>query len=448
MPLFGAAREVAARLKAAGHRVLFAGGCVRDAVLGRRLKDVDIATSASPDAIEALFRGATVAVGKSFGVIKVRCRGFDFDVATFRTDGDYRDGRHPEAFAPATPEGDAVRRDFTVNGLFADPETGEVIDYVGGLADLGARVIRAIGEPEARFREDHLRMFRAIRFASVLGFAIDPAVREAITRHADWLRTVSAERISSELIRLLTESPKPSVGLNLLLETGLLAQFLPEVVAFKGCAQPPKFHPEGDVWTHTCLMLDELARAPAKDWAGEERVILFLAVLLHDIGKPPTACVMPCRKTGEPCIRFPNHAAVGAPMAEEVLRRLKQPADRIAAVTLLVAEHMHFVDVEKMRTARLRRFLGLPHFDLLTELLRLDTLYSNGDLSTYHYIKEKREAFLSEPVLPEPVIHGRDLLARGYPAGPALGKMLEALYDAQLEGRLDEALAALPPPAR
>ncbi len=426
--LVAAAREVAATLGSAGHRALFAGGCVRDALLGRPLKDVDIATSATPDQVEALFRGQTVAVGKAFGVVLVSHGGFQFDVATFRTDGLYADGRHPDGVRFATAEGDAQRRDFTVNGLFCDPESGEVTDFVGGLADLGARVIRAIGEPAARFGEDHLRLLRAVRFASVLGFAIEPATRAALERHAAQIRTVSAERVANEVLRMVCESPRPSVGLNLLRETGLLAHILPEVAALCGTAQPPQFHPEGDVWTHTCLMLDALPppRLPS----------LALAVLLHDVGKPPTYCEEPDPATGGTRIRFPCHAPVGAELAEAVLTRLRQPAARIAEVKSLVSGHMRFVEAAKMRRAKLRRFMGEATFPLLLELMRVDVLHSNGDFTAWRFLKEAFDSFKAEPVLPEPLARGRDLLAWGVAPGPALGALLDELYDAQLEGQV------------
>jgi len=423
-----AACGVAQALARAGHKALFAGGCVRDALLGRAVKDVDIATSATPDQVEALFQGHTVAVGKAFGVVLVLRDGFQFDVATFRTDSAYADGRHPDHVTFATPEGDAQRRDFTVNGLFCEPSGGEVIDYVGGLPDLEARVIRAIGDPETRFREDHLRMLRAVRFASVLGFEIDPATRAEVTAHAAWIKTVSAERVAAEVTRLICESPRPSLGLNLLRETGLLKRILPEVEALFGTAQPPRFHPEGDVWTHTCLMLDDAA--PPRD------PVLAWAILLHDVGKPVTFCEMPEEGTGERRIRFPCHAPVGAQLAESILLRLKQPSALVEKVKSVVLGHMQFVEAEKMRGAKLRRFLGCDYFPVLLELMRLDVLRSNGDFTAWQFLKEKFESFKSEPVLPEPLVRGRDLLAWGVAAGPDMGALLRELYDAQLEGRV------------
>jgi poly(A) polymerase len=432
--LLAEARGVAEELIRAGFRTFFAGGCVRDALLGHPLKDIDIATAATPDQVEELFKGHTVAVGKAFGVVLVLRGGFQFDVATFRTDGVYADGRRPEQVTFATAEGDAQRRDFTVNGLFCEPAGGEVIDYVGGLADLKAGVIRAIGDPEARFREDHLRMLRAVRFASVLGFEIDAATRRAIAAQPACIRVVSAERIATEFVRLLCESPRPSAGLNLLRETGLLSQFLPEVEALYGTQQPPQFHPEGDVWTHTCLMLDELA-APREPE-------LALAVLLHDVGKPVTYCEQRSPLEGATRIRFPNHAPVGASMTEGILTRLRQPAARAETVKALVLGHMQFVEATQMRRAKLRRFLGSVYFSRMLELMRLDILHSNSDFSTWLFLKDAFESFKAEPVLPEPLVRGRDLLAWGVKPGPELGDLLNALYDAQLEGWVTSAEGA------
>jgi len=426
-----AACGIVAELNDAGFPTLFAGGCVRDLLLGRPLKDIDIATAALPDQIEAFFPGQTVAVGKAFGVIVVLRGGHSFDVATFRTDGAYADGRHPQGVTYATVKDDALRRDFTVNGLFCVAENGEVIDYVGGVADLGARVIRAIGEPEARFREDRLRMLRAVRFASVLEFEIDSATWAAIQAHPDWLTSVSAERIATEFVRMLCESPRPSRGLNLLRESGLLAQFMPEVAALHGTRQPPQFHPEGDVWTHTCLMLDDLP-APRQPE-------LALAVLLHDIGKPATFCEQAVPESGGTRIRFPNHAPVGAAMVEQLLQRLRQPTARIEAVKALVAGHMQFVEADKMRRAKLRRFLGAREFPDMLELMRLDIRYSNNDFTTWRFLKEAFESFRAEPVLPEPLARGRDLVSWGVEPGPELGRLLDELYDAQLEGRITSA---------
>ncbi|HOM58511.1 MAG TPA: CCA tRNA nucleotidyltransferase [Kiritimatiellia bacterium] len=428
IPRAEAARALALDLNRAGYETFFAGGCVRDALLGRPVQDIDLATAATPDQVEALFPGETVAVGKAFGVVVARRNGFSFDVATFRTDGPYRDGRHPEQIAFTNAEGDALRRDFTVNGLFCDPATGDVTDYVGGLTDLQAQVIRAIGDPAARFREDRLRMLRAVRFAAVLEFTVEPRTREALEVWAPRITEVSPERVAHELNRILCEAPLPSTALNLMRETGLLSPILPEVARLYGTAQPPRFHPEGDVWTHTCLMLDALP--PPRD------LTLAWAVLLHDLGKPMTCREETDPATGAVRIRFPCHAPVGAAMAEELLTRLRQPSARIAEVRALVAGHMRGVESGKMRRATLRRFMGEPTFPRMLELMRLDIQHSNGDLTPWRQLVEAYAAFVSEPVLPEPLVRGRDLIAWGVPSGPQVGKLLRELYDAQLEGQL------------
>lgn len=449
LPLIQAAREVVQKLTLSGFNAYFAGGCVRDVLLGRAVKEIDIATSATPESVESVFCGKTVAVGKSFGVILVQHAGFSFDVATFRSDGAYADGRHPQGITFTTAQEDAQRRDFTVNGLFYDPQTETVIDYVHGLDDLAQRVIRAIGCPEDRFREDGLRILRAIRFATVLVFSIDPATQRALETQAGRIRAVSEERIASEFLRMLMESERPSEALELLHACGVLQIIVPELEALRGTRQPPKYHPEGDVWIHTALMLDELA---FQRWRGgvladvltgvDDWTDLFVGVLLHDIGKPAAYC-----ETLEPegglRIRFPNHAPIGARIAEALLRRFKQPLARIERVAGLVSQHMTFVDVEQMREAKLRRFLGHPDIRLMLALIWLDIRFSNNDFTAWNFLYQKFQAFKQEPILPEPRIRGRDLLALGFKPGPELGQVLTVLYDAQLEGRLDEAWAAL-----
>ena len=424
--LVQAARDVALALQHAGYEVYFAGGCVRDAILERVVNDFDIATSATPEQIEALFVGHTVAVGKAFGVILVLSHGFTFDVATFRADGLYLDGRRPVEIALSNAQGDARRRDFTVNGLFCNPVTGVVVDYVQGLADLHARVIRAIGDPAMRFREDHLRLLRAVRFAAILEFQIEENTWQALTANATGIDRVSAERVAMEFERILFQAPHPSLGLNLLLKAGLLSRFLPEVAALHGVAQPPQFHPEGDVWTHTCLMLDEIPppREPVLAWA----------TLLHDIGKPLTFCEQVDVSTGLSRIRFPCHAPVGAKIAEKLLMRLRQPLTLITQVKALVLGHMQFVEAPQMRRAKLRRFLGADYFPTLLVLMRLDILHSNGELATWDFLKEAFDSFKAEPILPEPLVRGRDLQEWGMASGPGMGRILQFLYDAQLEG--------------
>ncbi len=418
------AGAVVERLRSAGYTAFFAGGCVRDALLGRQVNDIDIATNALPDAIEALFPGQTVPVGKAFGVILVIQGGERFDVATFRTDGGYQDGRRPDSITFSSAEHDARRRDFTVNGLFYDPHSRKIHDYVNGLPDLDARLIRAIGDPDLRFAEDRLRMMRAIRFSATLGFTIEPATLAAIGRHAPTLAAVSIERIAGEFIRTLCEAPgKPSAALDRLFETGLLRSFFPELTALRGCLQDPVWHPEGDVWAHTTLMLDHLPapRDPELVWA----------VLLHDIAKPHTL-VTETKPDGSPWHRTPNHAKVGAELAETILRRFKQPLALIQRVTESVRHHMQFTELPNMQPATLRRTLGRPTIALELELHRLDCLSSHSKLDLYRLALEKRAAFQNEPILPPPLIQGRDLLAAGHTPGPRLGAILKHLYTAQL----------------
>lgn len=424
-----AAYEVARCLyDAGGYQAFFAGGCVRDALMGRICKDIDIATSALPDEVERIFPGMTVSVGKSFGVIQVLHKGFAFDVATFRADGVYEDGRHPRGFTPTSVVHDAQRRDFTINGLFYDPRTGECLDFVEGMADLESRVIRAIGDPTTRFQEDHLRMLRAVRFASVLGFEVVPGTLAAVAANAPLIRKVSIERVATELNTLLRDSPQPSKGLELLRKTNLLRLLLPEIEAMYGTRQPPQYHPEGDVWTHTTLMLDSspFPRSPALAWS----------ILLHDVGKPATIVIENVPGSGASRVRFPNHAPVGARMAEEILIRLRQPSSLVREVVQVVADHMRLVDAARMRTARLRRLLGAAHFPTLLEVVRLDTLHSRGGGEILRFVEDVWRTFQCEPVLPPPLVRGRDLLGWGVSPGPRMGALLRELYDAQLEGRI------------
>ena len=428
------ALQILDRLNGAGHQALFAGGCVRDALLDRPIKDIDIATSARPEAVEALFRGETFAVGRAFGVVVVKRGGYNFEVATFRADGDYRDGRHPESIRYADAAADARRRDFTINGIFYDPSANELLDFVQGRQDLQARCIRAIGDPLARFAEDRLRLLRAVRFASVLGFRLDDATATAIRASAPGLAQVSAERIGQEFTRMLVESPKPSVALEWLDRLDLLHRFLPEVACLRGVKQPPEFHPEGDVWTHTMMMLD--AMPPDRDTR------LAYGVLLHDVGKAETTCIKRNRQ-GKEVIRSPNHDCVGAAIAHDVLTRLKQPAALREAVVAMVRRHMTFPELSNMRPATLRRFLGAPTFPLDLMLHRLDINCSSGDVSMLHFAEAKAAEFASEPVLPPAWIRGRDLLAMGMEPGPEVGRWVARAYDYQLEGSLASQQALL-----
>ncbi len=416
------AREIALRLTRAGFRALWAGGCVRDRLMGRPAKDYDIATNATPDEVLALFPRST-AVGKAFGVVCVPWRGASYEIATFRRDRGYADGRRPDAVEFTDEREDAMRRDFTVNGLFYDPERDEVLDYINGLRDLQQRVIRAIGDPFARFGEDRLRLLRAVRFASTLEFGLDPETECAIRKMADSVRSVSAERIQMELTRLLVESPRAGQGIRLLERTGLLRAVLPEVAAMAGQEQPPEFHPEGDVLTHTVIMLDAMQERDAD---------LAWTVLLHDVGKPATAAIGRW-PDGRPRIRFDRHADVGAEMARGILTRLRMPRQRIETVVFAIANHMRFKDVQRMRRATLRRLIGAPTFPLELELHRLDCVSSHGVLDNHAFLEQAREQWREEKPLPPPLVSGHDLLAMGIPEGPELGRRLRAAYEAQLE---------------
>jgi poly(A) polymerase len=420
------ARDIARTLRAAGHVALFAGGCVRDRLLGRTPKDFDIATSATPDEIVALFP-RTIATGRAFGVMQVVLAGHPTEVATFRRDLGGSDGRRPDAVAFSTPEEDAQRRDFTVNGLFSDPESGAVIDYVGGRADLEQKLIRAIGAPRARFAEDYLRLLRAVRFAATLEFAIDPATLAAVQEYAPRITAISAERIQQELSRLFVEAPRAGQALRLLQRSGLLAVLLPEVAVLEGQAQPPQFHPEGDVFVHTVLMLDAMP-------ADRGRTLAW-AVLLHDIGKPPTAALTR-EPDGSDRIRFNYHDEAGARMAEVILRRLKMPADEIEDITHCVRNHMRFKEVRQMRRAKLRQLVGARTFPDELALHWLDCRASHGDVGNHAFLVQFQEELKNEPVLPKPWITGHDLLARGFKAGPELGRWHKRAYERQLEGHL------------
>jgi poly(A) polymerase len=427
-PLEESARAIVQRLQGAGHVALFAGGCVRDRLMGVAPHDYDIATDARPERVQELFR-RTVAVGAQFGVICVLEGGAEFQVASFRADGLYLDGRHPQSVTFSTPELDAQRRDFTINGMFFDPVREEVIDYVDGQRDLAARVIRAIGDPAARFAEDRLRMMRAVRFATLLGFDLDPPTWRAVGENASAIHEVSAERVRDELVKILLH-PRRVRGFDLLDESGLLREILPEMEALKGCEQPPQFHPEGDVFVHTRIMLSLL---PA-----EVSVPLVFSVLLHDIAKPATYSVDPDGR-----IRFSGHDKLGATMTEEIMARLRFSRREIDATVEMVAQHMTFKDVQQMRVAKLKRFMARPHFTEEMELHRVDCTSSHGALDNYDFLRAKQEEFAAAPLIPPPLIGGRDLLALGIPAGPRFKEILEAVEARQLEGALRDREAAL-----
>ncbi len=426
--LESAARAVAARLQRAGYIAYFAGGCVRDQLRGIAPHDFDIATSARPEQVQALFP-RTVAVGAHFGVVCVMDGAFQFEVASFRADGVYIDGRRPVDVTFTTPQGDAERRDFTINGMFLDPVTNEVIDFVNGRADLQSGILRAIGDPAARFAEDRLRLLRAVRFAAALDFQIDPATWAAVREQSSEINAVSAERIKDELVKIFL-APTRVRGLDLLDASGLLRPVLPELDRCHGCEQPPQFHPEGDVFIHTRLMLSLLPETVS--------VPLVFSVLLHDIGKPPTAVVDP---TGR--IRFNGHEHVGADMTERVMKRLKFPTAVIELTVEAVRQHMAFKDVPQMRVAKLKRFMARPGFEDEMELHRVDCTGSHGYLDNYTFLRTKQDEFAHEPLIPKPFVTGHDLIALGLKPGPRIGEILEAAQTRQLEGQFPDRDAAL-----
>ncbi|MFZ0435263.1 MAG: CCA tRNA nucleotidyltransferase [Chthoniobacterales bacterium] len=424
-----AARSIVERLRAKGFEALYAGGCVRDQLLGLTPHDYDVATNARPEQVEALFP-RTVPVGVQFGVIIVLEQGAEIQVATFRGDGTYHDGRHPESVRYTDAEGDSRRRDFTVNGLFFDPIEERILDFVEGRRDLESRLLRAIGNPSERFAEDKLRLLRAVRFATTLGFEIDPDTWREILAWSPEIHAVSAERIREELVKILL-SPNRLRGFDLLDESGLLRQVLPEMEALKGCDQPPEFHPEGDVFVHTRLMLSMLA--------PDASLPLVLSVLFHDIGKPATRAV---DKTGR--IRFNGHEGVSAGMTLRLLQRLRFPNEVIDAVIPAVRLHMSFKDVPNMRVATLKRMMARPTFEEELELHRVDCLASHGMLDNHAMLIAKREEFGRAPLIPEPLITGHDLIALGLKPGPEFAEMLMSVQTRQMEGTLntrEEALA-------
>jgi poly(A) polymerase len=428
------AKHIYRTLKAAGHQAYFVGGSVRDRLLGREPADYDIATDATPDRVRDLFSGfsSVIDVGAKFGVMLVADpeRNIEdpvltVEVATFRSDIGYSDGRHPDqvVYASSARE-DVQRRDFTINGLLLDPETNEVLDYVGGRDDLRAGIIRAIGRPEERFREDKLRMLRAVRFAARFGYTIEPETMRAIQKLALEIGQVSAERLRDEFTKLLTEGAARR-GFELLDETHLLPHLLPEIARMKGVEQPPQFHPEGDVWIHTLLMLEGLPpqSSPTLAWG----------VLLHDVGKPPTFSP-PSGPSGR--IRFDRHVEVGTRMAEEICERLRFSNDETAQIASLVANHLRFKDVPQMKRSTLKRFVRLNRFEEHMELHRLDCSSSHRNLENYEFMRR----FLAETppaeVRPVRLLTGDDLIGLGFRPGPKFKEILEAAEDAQLEGNI------------
>lgn len=429
------ARAVVHRLRESGFIAYYAGGCVRDMLRGEQPKDFDVATDATPEQVQKIFP-RHVAVGAHFGVVVVIEGGHSLEVASFRADGVYIDGRRPETVRFTTAEEDAARRDFTVNGMFYDPlandGAGEVIDYIGGRADLKAKILRAIGDPAARFSEDRLRMLRAVRFAAALDFAIEPKTWAAVRGAADEIHAISPERIRDELVKIFT-APTRVHSWDLLDASGLMKEVLPELEALKGCAQPPQFHPEGDVFVHTRLVLSLLPPETVS-------VPLAFGALLHDIGKPPCARVDD-DEGGR--IRFNGHEHVGAEMAEKVMRRLRFSNDAIDATVEAVRHHMAFKDVRHMRVAKLKRFLARPGFGDELELHRADCLGSHALLDNYEFLRAKQEEFSHEPLIPKPFITGHDLIQFGLKPGPEFKAILEAAQTRQLEGGFIDREAAL-----
>jgi poly(A) polymerase len=424
------ATSIVRTLRQADHQAYLVGGCVRDLVLGREPADYDVATDATPEQVMRIFP-RSYAVGAQFGVVlvPVDSGSSTVEVATFRSDIGYSDGRHPDQVRyTSSPQEDVQRRDFTINGLLYDPTADKVLDYVGGLADLRRGVVQTIGDPGQRFREDKLRMLRAVRFAARFGYAIEPGTFAAMQQLAPLIHQVSCERIREELTKMLTEG-RARRAFDLLDESGLLPQVLPEISAMKGVQQPPQFHPEGDVWVHTLLLLEQLPHPCPKTLAW--------GALLHDVGKPPTFRVAPDR------IRFDEHVSVGVRMAEDICRRLRFSNDDTEQIAALVANHMRFADALKMKESTLKRFMRLPGFPEHLELHRIDCLSSHGDLTLYNFVKQRFDSTPADQVRPRPLLTGNDLIRAGYKPGPGFKEILSAIEDAQLEGRLENREQAL-----
>jgi len=418
------ANSICETLRRNDYQALLVGGCVRDLLLGREPADYDVTTDATPEQVMALFP-ESIAVGARFGVILIPRDEMKVEVATFRSDVGYSDGRHPDRVVYSkTPQEDVQRRDFTINGLLMRHDSGEVLDYVGGQADLKTKVIRAIGEHDRRFAEDKLRMMRAVRFAARFGFEIETETFRAVRRHVEEIHQISPERLREELTKLLTEGAAKR-AFELLEETWLLERVLPEIGAMKGVQQPSEYHPEGDVWIHTLMMLEGLpaGTAPTLAWG----------VLLHDVGKPPT--FQSAAETGDR-IRFNNHVEVGVRMAEAICRRLRFSNEDTEQILALVDNHMKFGAVEEMRTSTLKKFVRLPRFEEHLALHRLDCLASHGHLDSYEFVRRFLAETPPERVRPERLLTGDDLQDMGFRPGPLFSKILEALEDAQLEGEV------------
>lgn len=419
------AKSVVEKLQKAGFESYFAGGCVRDLVMGRKATDFDVATAALPDEVRQIF-SRTVEVGEAFNVIIVLSddekNPIAVEVATFRKDVGIKDGRHPERVERATAKEDVERRDFTINGMLYDPIREELLDWVGGQEDLKKALIRSIGRAADRIDEDYLRMLRAIRFSARFQFKIDAELKNAIREKAPSIKKISAERIFEELTRMLTSSHANEAFENLA-DLGLLQEVLPEALLMKGCEQPPEYHPEGDVWVHTMLLLKQLNESHSKE--------LGWGCLLHDIAKPPTFSHEPGDR-----IRFNGHAQVGAEMSEQILKRFKAPRKFIEVVCELVNDHLKFADVKKMRPSTLKRFLRNPNFDLHLELHKIDCMASHENLELYEFCKDQLRALAEEDLRPQALLRGQDLIEMGFKPGPTFKDILQSVETEQLEGRL------------
>jgi poly(A) polymerase len=416
------AKGIVGQLKSAGFKAFLVGGCVRDIAMGIPPQEYDIATSATPQDVMKIFP-STVPVGVSFGVVLVLEGNNKFEVASFRKEEKYTDGRHPDRVVYSTDEKeDVMRRDFTINGMLYEPFEETVIDLIGGLDDIKRRVIKTIGKPDDRFKEDKLRMLRAIRFGAGLDFVIEQDTFLSIKSLAPLISQVSKERIRDEIIKIITQS-HPGNGLRLLRESKLLRYILPEVEKMNGVPQPPEFHPEGDVFNHTCIILDKLYEITGGDNSPE----LAMGALLHDIGKPDTYTVTDR-------IRFNGHDRIGARMAKNICKDLKFSKKQIEIITSLVKEHLKFKDVFKMREATIKRFLGMSNFDDHFKLHLADCLASHGSTEAYDFIVKKLKDYKKEELKPKPLLNGYDLIDMGYPRGPLYTKILDSLEEAQLEG--------------
>ena len=417
--LLDGALTIAKRLNEHQYEVYFSGGAVRDLLLGREgISEIDLVTSAPPEEVERLFE-RTIDVGKQFGVVIVVMDSTQYQVSTFRQESGYLNGRHPTEVSFTDSRHDALRRDFTVNALFLNPFNQEILDYVKGREDLDRKLIRTVGPSARRFNEDKLRILRAVRFACQLGFEIDPETYREVQNFAEKLTEVSWERIREEVLKILT-GPAPAGGLRLLLDSGLLRIILPEVATMRGVEQPAEFHPEGDVFEHTCLMFDQAERVDET---------LALGILLHDVGKPPTFSV-------KERIRFDGHVKMGVEMAERICRRLRLSNQQTEEVKDLIEHHLHFINVKEMRESTLKRFLRKENIDQHLELHRRDCLASHGDLSSYEFCQNKLKELDKEAMRPQPLINGDDLIRQGFKPGPLFSEILTTVEDLQLEGKL------------